>query len=109
MVAVETVGQLTLEVPRPSNSWGAGYLKLDEQTKSSREQLEDPVSTGYLLLSNIGCAVCAYVSWKHTSAYAKAGTSEVWCVCFEKIQVRRCKPGYFQHGHDFVSSMWAEV
>lgn len=31
------------------------------------------------------------VSWKHTVLHVPngAGTSEVWCVCFEKIQVRR--------------------
>lgn len=48
MVAVETVGQLTLEVPRPEGS--------------SREQLEDSVSTLTFLLVKIwvtcSCALC---------------------------------------------------
>ena len=81
MVAVETVGQLTLEVPRPK--------------RSSGEQ-QDPIRflrwPFWLVNIWVLCAVVPCVSWKHTNfcmCQTAAGTSEVWCVCSEKIQVTR--------------------
>ena len=120
MVAVETVGQLTLEVPRPEGS--------------SREQLEDSLSTLTFLLVNIWvlCAVVPCVSWKHTNfcmcqtaqAQAKFGAfasgrsksggeaffllGVVWRLdlpfCFKKKRV------LFEQGHGFLSGqIWLWV
>ena len=102
MVAVETVGQLTLEVPRPEGSSG--------------EQLEDSVSTLTFLLVKIWvlCAVVPCVSWKRTNfcmcqtaqAQAKFGAfasrrsksrgeffqdgEAVFCFCWESCGVWTC-------------------